>query len=329
MKIVFFGTPEFALPALERLIESKHPIVLVVTQPDKPKGRGNKVVPSPVKEMALRHGIEVLEPVKLIKEGLAERIRAVGADLAVVAAYGRILPAEILQAPRLGCINIHPSMLPEYRGPAPIQRAILDGHEETGVSLMMLVEEMDAGPIVAQQPVEILGDDDTRSLMDMTGVIGADMLLRVINEADVTGHIDSEPQDDEDATYAPPLEKEEGLIPWADPTMRIMCRLRALTPWPGVFTYIKGERLLIVAQAEPLWENEAEELGEKNKAKPGTVTSIKPGFGFTVKTGDGHLLVTAVKPEGRKPMDAHAFAIGRGINEGDRLGEKKALNFLK
>lgn len=323
MKIVFFGTPEFALPALERLIESRHQVAFVVTQPDKPKGRGQKLVPSPVKEMALRHGLEVMEPVKLRKEGVAERIRAAGADLAVVAAYGRILPSEILQAPRLGCINIHPSLLPEYRGPAPIQRAILDGRDRTGVSLMMLIEEMDAGPVVAQQTVEILGDDDARSLTDMTGVVGADMLMRVIDEADATGRIDSEPQDDEQATYAPPLEKHEGLIPWSDPTEQIMYRLRALTPWPGAYSYVNGERLLIVTQAEPLWENEAEELGDANKAKPGTVTSLKKGFGFTVKTGDGHLLVTALKPEGRKPMDAHAFVIGRGINEGDKLGDKK------
>lgn len=323
MKIVFFGTPEFALPALERLIESKHEVALVVTQPDRPKGRGQKLVASPVKEMAIEHGVEVIEPVKLRAEGVAEKIREIGADLAVVAAYGRILPVEVLQATRLGCINIHPSMLPEYRGPAPIQRAILDGRDETGVSLMMLVEEMDAGPIVAQQTVEILGDDDARSLTDMTGVLGADMLLRVIDEAEKTGAIDAEPQDDSEATYAPPLTKEEGLIPWTDPTNRIMYRLRALTPWPGAFTYIAGERLLIITQAEPLWENEAEELGEANKALPGTVTSLKPGFGFTVKTGDGHLLVTAVKPEGRKPMDAHAFVIGRGINEGDKLGPKK------
>ncbi len=323
MKIVFFGTPEFALPALERLIESRHEVVLVVTQPDKPKGRGQQVAASPVKEMALRHGLEVIEPVKLRAEGVAERIRAVGADLAVVAAYGRILPAEILQAPRLGCINIHPSMLPQYRGPAPIQRAILDGLDETGVSLMLLVEEMDAGPIVAQQTVEILGDDDARSLTAMTGVVGADMLLRVVDEAEASGRIEAEPQNDEEATYAPPLEKHEGLIPWSDPTERIMYRLRALTPWPGAYTYINGERLLIVTQAEPLWDNEAGELGEANKAQPGLVTSLKKGFGFTVKTGDGHLLVTAVKPEGRKPMDAHAFVIGRGINEGDRLGGKK------
>ncbi|MEN6626428.1 MAG: methionyl-tRNA formyltransferase [Candidatus Sumerlaeia bacterium] len=323
MKIVFFGTPEFALPALERLVESRHEVALVVTQPDRPKGRGQKLVPSPVKEKALAHGLAVIEPRKLKAEGVAEKIKSLGADLAVVAAYGRILPAEVLQAPRLGCINIHPSLLPQYRGPAPIQRAILDGRDETGVSLMMLVEELDAGPIVAQQTVEILNDDDARSLTDMTGVLGAEMLLRVIDEADTTGRIEAEPQNDDEATYAPPLEKEEGLIPWGDPTDRIMYRLRALTPWPGAFTYINGERLLIVTQAEPLWDSESLELGEANKAKPGTVTSLKRGFGFTVRTGDGHLLVTAVKPEGRKPMDAHSFVIGRGLNEGDKLGPKK------
>ncbi len=324
MKIAFFGTPEFALPALGRLLESRHEVVLVVTQPGKPKGRGRQVEPSPVKTLALEHGLPVIEPVKLRAEDVAGQLRQSGAELAVVAAYGRFLPREVLEAPRLGCINIHPSMLPEYRGAAPLQRALLEGRSETGVSLMMLVEEMDAGPIVAQQRVEILDDDDARSLSEMTSVVGADMLVKVIDEAEANGVIEAEPQDDELATFAPPLEKEEGLIPWADTTEQIIFRMRALTPWPGAYTFINGERMLILTQAEPLWENEAEELGGKMaKAAPGTVSSLMKDFGFTVKTGSGHLLVTAVRPEGRKPMDAHSFVIGRGINAGDRLGEKQ------
>lgn len=324
MKIVFMGTPEFALPALLRLIESKHEVCLVITQPDRPKGRGQKVVASPVKVLAEEHGLRVLQPKSVRKEPVAEAIREAGADLAVVAAYGQILPREVLTAPRLGCINIHPSLLPLYRGAAPIQRCIMDGCSDTGVSLIMLNEGLDSGPIVAQQPVEILSDDDVLSASDMLAVVGADMLLRVIDEAEQTGHIDAVPQDDALATYAPQLKKEEGLIPWGDSTERIMYRLRGLTPWPGAYTYVNGDRMIILLRAEPLWENEAEELGEMNEADPGTVTSLMKGFGFTVKTGDGHLLVTSVQPQGKKPMDAEAFVIGRNIKKRDELGPPRS-----
>jgi methionyl-tRNA formyltransferase len=150
------------------------------------------------------------------------------------------------------------------------------------------------------------------------------MLLRVLDEAEHAGRIDSEPQNDEEATYAPPIEKEEGLIPWEETSEQIMYRLRALTPWPGAYTFVNGERQLNIIQAEPLWENEAEELGEMNKAKPGTVTSLMKDFGFTVKTGSGHLLVTAVQPAGKGQMDAQSFINGRGIDVGQKLGPKKS-----
>ena len=321
MKIVFMGTPEFALPALQRLIDSPHEVCLVLTQPDRPKGRGRKLQPSAVKQLALEHDLPVLEPRKLLAECVADKIREAGADLAVVAAYGRILPKAVLDAPRLGCINIHPSMLPEYRGAAPLQRCILDGFDWTGVSLIMLVEDLDAGPIVAQQRVEILADDDSQSLGEMCAVVGADMLMHVIDEAEKNGHIDSIEQNHEEATYTEPIKKEEGLIPWSDPTDNIMYRLRAMTPWPGAYTFINGKTQLQIIQAEPLWENEIEQLGERNNADPGTVTSIKKIFGFTVKTGDGELLVTSVKPQGKRIMDATAFVNGRSIKVGDRLSE--------
>lgn len=323
MKIAFMGTPEFALPALQRLLDSKHEVVLVVTQPDRPKGRGHHLTPPPVKELAEQHGLRVIQPQSVRKENVAEVIRESGAELCVVAAFGQILPTEVLEATRFGCLNIHPSLLPEYRGAAPIQRCLLDGHSDTGVTIMKLVLALDAGPIVSQQRIEILPDDDGRSLSDMLSVMGADMLLRVIDEAEASGRIEAVEQEHDKATYAAPIKKEEGLIPWTDTTDQIMYRLRAMTPWPGAFGWINGERLLHIVQAEPLWSNEAEELGELNKAKPGVVTSLKEGFGFTVKTGDGHLLVTMVQPQGKKAMDAPSFVHGRGIKEGDRLGEKK------
>jgi methionyl-tRNA formyltransferase len=320
MRIVFMGTPDFALPALERLLESSHQVVLIVTQPDRPAGRGRKVEASPVKRLAEARGLPVVQPASARRGGLAEAIRDAAADLAVVAAFGQILPREVLDAPRLGCINIHPSLLPAYRGAAPVPRCILDGREETGVTLIMLTDKLDGGPIVAQQRIEILDDDDARSVLETCAVMGADMLVRVIDEAQQSGRIESTPQDDSRATLAPAIKKEEGMIPWDEPTMRIMYRLRAMTPWPGAYSWINGERRLTIVQAEPLWENEAETLGEMREAAPGTVTSILKGFGFTVKTGDGHLLVTAVQPEGRKTMDAVAFINGRGARPGDRLG---------
>ena len=321
MKIVFMGTPEFALPALQRLIDSRHEVALVVTQPDKPKGRGRRLEAPPVKHLAEQHGLAVFQPARLREAGVVERIRAVEADLGVVAAF-RMLPADILTAPRLGCINIHPSLLPNYRGAAPIQRCLMDGADTTGVTLMMLRPEMDAGDLVAQQTVEIFPDDDARSLGATCAVLGAEMLMRALDDAERTGGFETEPQNDDDATFAPPIDKDDGLIPWGDPTERIMCRLRALTPRPGVYTHLNGDERLIVIQAEPLWSNEAEALGdEMNRAEPGTTTSIQKGFGFTVRTGDGHLLVTRVRPQGRREMDAAAFVNGRGIAVGDHLGD--------
>lgn len=320
MNVAFFGTPEFALPALERLIHSHHAICLVVTRADKPKGRGQRVEAPPVKLLAQAHGLPIIQPKSCRREDVAGQIRQSGAEMAVVAAYGQILPKTVLEAPRLGCINLHPSLLPKYRGAAPIQRCILEGNTTTGITLIRLIEQMDAGPIIAQQRVEILPDDDASSVRDMCAVMGADMLMRVLDEAETHGDIESEPQDHEKATYAPPVRKEEGLIDWARSTEEIMFRIRAMQPWPGAYGYINGEKRLQIVQAEPLWPNEARALGEAaNRAEPGTVSSIKKTFGFTVKTGTGHLLVTAVQPEGKGRMEASSFVNGRGIGVDDRL----------
>jgi methionyl-tRNA formyltransferase len=321
MKIVFMGTPEFASTALERLIASPHQVALAITQPDRPKGRGQKLEPPPVKVLALAHGIPVLQPRSVRREDIASAIRETSADAIIVAAFGQILPREVLEATRLGCLNIHPSLLPAWRGAAPIQRCLLEGASDTGVTIMQLDEAMDHGPIIAQQSIEILADDDARSLADMLSVLGADMLVRVLDEAEKEGRIESVPQDHALATLAPAIKKEEGLIPWTDPTERIMYRLRAMTPWPGAFTFIGGERQLTILQAEPLREDEAEELDETiPKAKPGTVTSLMKDLGFTVKTGNGHLLVNKVKPEGKKQMEGWAYIIGRNIAVGEKLG---------
>jgi methionyl-tRNA formyltransferase len=318
------GTPEFALPALERLVASRHEIVLVVTQPDRPAGRGRKLTPPPVKLAAEAHGLPVVQSVSVRKEGIAERIRALKADVSVVAAFGQILPRDVLDATPLGCLNIHPSLLPAYRGAAPIQRCLLEGNDVTGVTIMKLVLELDAGPIVSQQRLDILDDDDARSVADMTAVMGADMLLRVLDEAEERRTIDAVEQDHAASTYAPPIKKEEGEIPWGDTTHAILCRMRAMAPWPGAYTWINGERQISVVQGliGDADGGRAENAGDKPPA-PGTVTELEKGIGFHVRTGNGTLLVTRVKPEGKSEMDAAALINGRQIAVGDVLGPKR------
>jgi methionyl-tRNA formyltransferase len=318
------GTPEFALPALERILDGgRHQVVLVVTQPDRPKGRGQVMTPSPVRELAEKRGLPVITPKSVRKENVAEAVRATGADACVVAAFGQILPDDVLAATRLGCLNIHPSLLPAYRGAAPIQRCLLEGNDYTGVTIMKLVRELDAGPIVAQQRVDILPDDDARSLGQMCAVLGGDMLARVLDEAEATGQIEVVEQDHDQATYAPPIKKEEGLIHWNRKANEIMFQLRALTPWPGAYAYVNGERLLIVVQAEPRVEDETQDDPAK-RAAPGTVIALEKGQGFVVQAGDGPMPITQVKPEGKALMDAWAFVVGRGVKLGDVLGPPRA-----
>jgi methionyl-tRNA formyltransferase len=324
LKVCFMGTPEFALPALDRLIRSRHKVALVLTQPDRPRGRGRRVIPSPVKQLADEHELTVFQPERLKKEGpqVAAAIRDSGARISVVASYGQILPDEILNATPFGCINIHPSLLPAYRGAAPVQRCILDGNTQTGVTIMKVVREVDAGPVIAQQTLEILPDDDARSFSEMAAVIGAEMLIQVIGEAEKTGLFELEEQDHDAMTYADRIHKEEGLINWNRTTEEIMFHLRGMTPWPGSYTFINGWKQLTIIQAEPFWEEGTRNLGEEEDmldAEPGTVTGIMKGFGFSIRTGSGHLLATRVKLEGKKQVDAASFILGRGVQQGDRL----------
>jgi len=319
MKICFMGTPEFAVPPLQRLIDSKHEVALVVTQPSKPAGRGRKITDPPVKTLAEKHGIPVLQPASLRKEPIEDKVRELDIDVLIVVAYGKILPDALLAAPRIGCLNIHASLLPEYRGAAPIQRAIMDGCSETGVTIMQVVTELDAGPIVAVRRAEIHDDDDSLSMHNYLSVMGADMLLGVLDEIERTGIIEGEPQDDALATYAEMIRKEDGLIPWSDTSMEIMHRLRGLTPWPGCFTSLRGKRLRI-HQAEPLNEEMAQHIEADDTVEPGTISGVEKGYGFSVRTGDGHLMITRIQPEGKDQMDALAFLNGHHLRVGDPLG---------
>lgn len=323
MKIAYMGTPDFAVPTLQRLIESPHDVNLVVTQPSKPRGRGQKTTDSPVKVLAEQHGIDVLQPVSLKREPLEEEIRRRGIDVIVVAAYGKLLPQSLLDAPKIGCINIHASLLPAYRGAAPIQRALMKGDLETGVTIMEMVAELDAGPMLAQQRVQIEEDDDALSLTNMLSVLGADMLMGVLADVERKGKIEGESQDDDLATYAPMISKEEGWIDWSLPTVDLMCRLRALTPWPGFFTTVRGKRLRVI-QAEPLTTEEAAVHVKDPDADPGVIVGFMKGFGPIVRTGTGFLLLLRVQLEGKAQMTASDFMRGFKLEIGQRLGMPSA-----
>ncbi len=322
MKVAFMGTPDFAVPSLARLIESEHEVVLVVTQPSKPKGRGRKVEDPPVKQLADASSLDVIQPKSLKREPIEERIRDLEVDVIAVTAYGKILPDALLESPRIGCINVHASLLPEYRGAAPIQRAIMDGQLETGVTIMKIASELDSGPIITAERLEIHADDDAQSLSDMLSVVGADLLMRVLDDVEDAGVIEAVEQDHDAATFAPMIRKQDGEVDWSMTAEQLMFRMRALTPWPGLYTNFgeRRERRVQLVQGETLGPAEAAHNNLDDEAPPGTVTGVVKGFGFAVKTGSGHLLLSRVRPAGKALMDAPAFLNGYRLDVGDLLG---------
>lgn len=306
VKTVFFGTPAFALPTLERLIRSPHRVVAVVTQPDRPRGRGRRVSPSPVKRLAGEHGIPVLEPERLRDEAFRQRIAAQEPDLAVVAAYGRLLPDPLLATPRLGTINVHASLLPKYRGAAPIQRAILAGETTTGITIIRLVREMDAGPMLAWR-AHAIGPDETsvaveRGLADL----GADLLLEAVAALD-SGTAAETPQEHAAATFAPRITRDDGRIDWGRPSRALHDQVRGLHPWPHAFTYLDGARYLILASRVA----ETGSGAAAADAAPGTLLEAS-GDRLVAAAGDASALaITEIQPEGRRPLPARAFLAGR------------------
>jgi len=311
LRIVFFGTPEFAVPTLDALIESRHPVVGVVTQPDRPRGRGQHVSFSPVKTLALAHAIPVLQPERLRDEAFLRALRAFDADLGVVAAYGRILPDAVLETPRLGMINVHASLLPRWRGAAPIHRAILAGDTETGVTIMRVVRELDAGPMLAQEKTPIPPDATTGELEATLARLGADLLVRVVDRL-AEGPIPEEPQPPGGITYADRITKDDAPIFWWRPASELYNQVRALNPWPLASTTLDGERLLIVKAG---LGTDAAPPG----AVPGTVLEASRDR-FIVAAGHGTLRLLEVKPEGRRAMSAREFLAGHRIEPGTRLG---------
>jgi methionyl-tRNA formyltransferase len=315
MRIIFMGTPEPAMCVLERLLRSDHMVVAVVTQPDKPAGRGRRLTPSPVKVLALQHQIPVLQPARLKGMRIDEQLRPYAPDTIVVVAYGKILPREILELPRFGCINVHFSLLPKYRGAAPVQWAIINGERTTGVTIMEMDETLDTGDILMQEKIDILEDDDAISLTNILSVTGAELLVQVLDQAAKTGKLEGQPQDHGSATHARMLKKEDGLIHWDETIEEILCRIRGLVPWPCAFGHLRGQQIKIVG-AQPYFPA-APPL--RSEAKPGQVTLLLKNAGFTVRTADGNLLVTKVQPENKRVMSAADFINGGHVKEGDKF----------
>ncbi len=316
MRIVFMGSPEFALPALRRLIESEHDVVGVFTQPDRPTGRGRRVAPPPVKTLALAHGVPVFQPKSISKPESIDLLRALDPDIGLIAAYGQILKQPVLDVPRLGVLNVHASLLPRWRGAAPIPAAILAGDPDTGATIMKVVLALDAGPMLASALVPIAPDDTTGSLTPKVANAGAELLLDVLPRYE-RGEITPIEQDDALATYAPQIEKRDALIHWErDDADAITRHVRAYDPWPMAYSYLEGRPLRIV-EARGVW------AGMLSRAPgeilvPKNATGSDPAFGVCA-AGETVLGIFAVQPPGGKVMSATAYLNGHRDIIGKRL----------
>jgi methionyl-tRNA formyltransferase len=308
MKIIFMGTPEPAAKCLKALIDAKEKIVAVITMPDRPKGRGLKLTPSPVKELALKEDLKVLQPERLKDKVLAAEIRSLGPDLIVVVAYGNLIPREILDIPKHGCINVHASLLPKYRGAAPIQYAIMNGEKEIGVTIFRLAETLDTGDIISQVKIPIDIEDTSGTLFPKVFNAATGLLVKTVNSIK-KGKAGTVKQNDREATYAPTIKKEQGIIDWKQPARSIYNKIRAFDPWPVAYTYYKDKTLKI-------WRSE---VVERDKGEPGKISDIMKSEGFVIGAGEGSLLILEVQPQAGKRMSAYQFAIGHELKVGDSL----------
>jgi methionyl-tRNA formyltransferase len=314
LRVVFMGTPEFSIPALEQLVLSGYRVIAVYTQPDRPVGRGRVPSSSPVKRMALEHGLEVLQPVTLREAAEVEHLAELKPDVIVVAAFGQILPQSVLNIPPFGCLNIHPSLLPRYRGATPIPAAILSGDEDTGVTIMLLDAGMDTGPIISQFVVGIEPQDTTESLTSRLARAGARLLSETL-PLWLDGSLKTLPQDEGVASYSMPVTKEDGAIDWHMGAEEIWRRVRAFYPWPGCNTHWRGKMLKIV---------EAIPIDKEKDLEPGRVASLGPGQPpvVGVETGDGILGLLKVQLEGKRALSAGEFIRGQRDFIGAILGSE-------
>lgn len=312
MRIIFMGTPEWAVPSLEALVEGGQEIAAVVTRPDRPGGRGRRLAVPALKLRAAELGLGVLQPEKIAEPGFIRELEDLSADLIAVVAYGLYIPRKLWSLPPFGAINLHPSLLPRYRGAAPVQHAILNGDAVTGVTILQVGEKMDAGEIILQERREVLPDDTQRSLSLRLFRDGSCLLLRAVRMIE-EGRASRTAQDDSLASYASKLGKKDGLIRWESPALRIERRVRALYPWPGAYTFmpVHGKKVLMKLREAGLVPGGA---GEPGRLKRG------PGGEVLVETGDGCLVLKKVQPEGKRVMDAEALLRGHRELEGARLG---------
>jgi methionyl-tRNA formyltransferase len=311
LRLVFFGTPEFAVPSLRALVRAGYPVLAAVAQPDKASGRGRRVTAGAIKQVSTELGIPVLQPERLRAEGFERQLSALGADLGVVAAYGKILPAALLAAPRLGMVNVHASLLPRWRGASPIHRAVMAGDSETGVSIMRVEPALDAGPVFDSVRRPIAPNETTAQVERDLAAIGADLLLRVLTAIE-RGEARAVPQDEALVTYAPPLSKEEGRIEWSRAAVAIHNQVRGLQPWPQAFTSHAGARLIVLESAVPAPAGD-------DAGGPGTYQSVV-GDSLAVSTGEGVLHLRRVQGEGRRAVTGRQFAAGARLEPGARFG---------
>lgn len=309
IRTVFMGTPDFALPTLQGLIEAGVDLCGVFTQPDRPRGRGKVMAPPPVKTLALQCGLPVFQPGKLRDPAAVEQLRALQPDLIVVVAYGQILPESILEIPRYGCINVHASLLPRYRGAAPINKAVMDGEQVTGVTTMLMDAGLDTGDMLVKRATEIGSEETAGQLHDRLALLGREAMEETLRRL-CDGTLRPEPQDDARSCYAPMLKKEDGRIDWNSPATVIHNLVRGLSPWPGAFTHWNGQMLKL---GRTIPEENAEAI-------PGTVLSADAG-GVRVACGRGVLRVGELQLAGRKNLPASEFLRGADLTAGTRLGE--------
>jgi methionyl-tRNA formyltransferase len=311
MRLVFMGTPAFSCPSLSALVAAGHEVAGVYTRADRPKGRGLARVPSPIKELALHEGIAVHHPASFKDPGVVEELKRLEAELIVVVAYGKILPRAVLESVPRGCINVHASLLPRYRGAAPIARAVMAGEEVTGVTIMQLDEGMDTGPILLSREVLVHPEITAGGLSERLSQVGAEALIDALRLLEAGG-IAPRPQDDAAATYAPPLKKEEGLVDWSRSARALHNLVRGLAPSPGAFTFLRGRRLKVLRTAPPVPR-------PPPSAPPGTVLEVSAGLGAAVAAGDGRISLVEVQFEGKRPIRGQELVNGRQIVPGDVL----------
>jgi methionyl-tRNA formyltransferase len=308
MRIVFMGTPTFAVPSLEALLQSEDTVVGVVTQPDKPKGRGQTMTASPIKQLAEKAGVPILQPLKMKDPAFLDALRAWQPDLIAVTAFGRILPQIILDLPSKGCVNVHGSLLPKYRGAGPIQWAIMNGEDETGITTMLMDAGMDTGAMLLQERVRIDPEDTAGALSEKLAKVGGPLLIETIRQLKA-GTLTPRPQDESQATMAPLLDKEMGQIDWTSTAIEIANRVRGLSPWPGAFTHVDHERWTI-------WKANA--LIDPTTAEPGTAVAVTKDA-MHIATGRGLLAITELQPANSRRMTVQQYLAGHHLTPGFRL----------